>query len=53
MVEVTCDYCGLKTDKLYPADHPKILKVIHVCEECECGPVNGEYYRINAELNAD
>ena len=53
MVKVTCDYCGLKTDKLYPADHPKILKVIHVCEECEYGPVNGEYYRINAELNAD
>ena len=48
-----CDYCGSKTDKLYAAEHPKKIKEIHVCEECECGPVNGEYYRINSELNSD
>ena len=46
-----CEYCGLKTNKLYWAEHPRILKEIQVCEDCECGPVNGEYYRINAELN--
>ena len=52
-MDLTCDYCGSKTDKLYYSEHPRIIKVIQVCEECEQGPINGEYYRINAELNAD
>ena len=47
-----CEYCGDEADNLYYSEHPQTFKEIRVCEECECGPVNGEYYRINSELNS-
>lgn len=52
-MDLTCEYCGFKTDKLYVSDHPQTFKVIRVCEDCEWGEVNGAYYKINSELNHD
>ena len=34
-MKLTCEYCGCKTDKLFAAEHPTIIKEIQVCEECE------------------
>jgi len=52
-MNLTCDYCKVKTDHLYRSEHPKTFKPISVCEDCEWGAVNGLYYKTQSELNAD